>query len=47
MLLYNVANLVTVIMNNVIHEMCSVYGTGRITTVRIWHQVTWRAGQRS
>ena len=44
---YDVANLVTVTKIDMIDEIPSSYGTLRITDVRIQHQVSRRAVQRS
>jgi len=45
---YNkVANLVTVTKTNMIYEMPCAYGTLRTTALRIRHQVSQRAAQRS
>ena len=44
---YDVANLVTLTKTNLIHEMPCGYGTLRTTAVRIRHQVSRRAAQRS
>jgi hypothetical protein len=44
---YEVANLMTVTMMNMIDEMPCAYGTLRTTAVRIWHKVSYRATQRS
>jgi len=44
---YEVANLVTVTNTNMIDEMPCAYGTLRTTALRIRHQVSRRAAQRS
>jgi len=44
---YEVANLVTVTKMNMIDEMPCAYGTLRTTALRIRHQVSRRAAQRS
>jgi hypothetical protein len=44
---YEVAHLVTVILTNMIEEMPCAYGTLRTTALRILHQVSHRAVQRS
>jgi hypothetical protein len=44
---YDVANLVTVTKMNMIYEMARGYGTIRTAAVRIWHQVSCRAAERS
>jgi len=44
---YEVANLVTVTKTNMIDEMPCAYGTLRTTPLRIRHQVSRRAAQRS
>jgi len=44
---YEVANFVTVTKMNMIDDILCAYGTLRTTTVRIWHQVSDRAAQRS
>jgi len=44
---YDVANLVTITKTNMIDEMACGYGTIRTTAVRIRHQVSRRAAQRS
>jgi len=44
---YDVANLVTVTKTNMIDEIAYGYGTIRTAVVRIWHQVSRRAAQRS
>jgi hypothetical protein len=44
---YDVANLVTVTKTNMIDEMACIYGTIRTADVRIWHQVSRKAAQRS
>jgi len=44
---YEVANIVTVTKTNMIDEMPCAYGTWRTTALRIRHQVSRRAAQRS
>jgi hypothetical protein len=44
---YEVANLATVTKTNVIDQMPCAYGTLRTTALRIRHQVSRRAAQRS
>jgi hypothetical protein len=44
---YDVVNLVTVTKTNMIDEMACGYGTISTAVVRIWHQVSCRAAQRS
>jgi hypothetical protein len=44
---YDVANLVTVTKTNMIDKMACGHGTTRTAIVRIWHQVSHRAVQRS
>ena len=44
---YEVANLVTITKTNMIDEMPCAYGTLRTTALRIRHQVSRRAAQRS
>ena len=44
---FDVANHMTVTKRNMIDGTHCAYGTLRITTVRIWHQVSCRAAQQS
>jgi hypothetical protein len=44
---YHAANLVTVTKTSMIDKMACGYGTIRTAAVRIWHQSSRRAAQRS